>query len=98
MSNYYGNYDSVNTMHDEELLKHFQDGIGHRVFVLSPSFPFMFIGEIISVVEDALEIFVETTHFAQLENRTWFIHIDNIEVFYIERPGEPRIPELNDFE
>lgn len=96
MPNQNSGFESVNTLHDEGLIQHFQDGVGQKVFLLSPSFPFMFIGEIIAVVEDALEIFVETTHFAQLENRTWFIHIDNIEVFYIERPGEPKIPELND--
>jgi len=56
----------------------------------------MFIGEILSIVEDSVELFVETTQFSQLENRIWYIHVDNIEVFYIERPGEPRIPELND--
>lgn len=56
----------------------------------------MFIGEILSVVEDYVEIAVEITQFAQLENRSWFVHIDNIEVFYIERPGKPQIPELDD--
>lgn len=83
-------------MHDEELLNHFKNGIGHKVLILTPSYPFMFIGEILSIVEDTIELFVETTQFSQLENRIWFIHVDNIEVFYIERPGEPRIPELND--
>jgi hypothetical protein len=87
---------AINTIHDEELINHFRDGIGHKVLILTPSYPFMFIGEIISVIEDSVEVFVETTQFSQLENRIWFIHIDNIEVFYIERPGEPRIPELND--
>ncbi|WP_144553688.1 hypothetical protein [Peribacillus simplex] len=87
---------AINTIHDEELINHFRDGIGHKVLILTPSYPFMFIGEIISVIEDSVEVFVETTQFSQLENRIWFIHIDSIEVFYIERPGEPRIPELND--
>jgi hypothetical protein len=96
MTNYLSRYQSINTMHDEELINHFRDGIGHKVFILTPSFPFMFIGKIISIAEDTVEVFVETTHFDQLENRTWFIHIDNIEVFYIERPGEPKIPELHD--
>ncbi|RFU61851.1 hypothetical protein D0466_16510 [Peribacillus glennii] len=86
----------INEIHDEELINHFREGIGSKVFVLSPSYPFMFIGEILDVVEDMIEIAVETTHFQPLENRIWFIHVHNIEVFYIERPGEPRIPELND--
>ena len=87
---------AINTSHDVELLNHFRDGIGHKVFILTPSYPFMFIGEILSIVEDSVELFVETTQFSQLENRIWYVHVDNIEVFYIERPGEPRIPELND--
>lgn len=87
---------AINTIHDEELVNHFREGVGSKVFVLTPSYPFMFIGEILDVIEDVIEVAVETTHFQPLENRTWFIHVHNIEVFYIERPGEPRIPELND--
>jgi hypothetical protein len=86
----------INTIHDEALVDHFRDGIGQKVFILTPSYPFMFVGVIDSLIEDHIELLVETTHFAQLENRKWLIHIHNIEVFYIERPGEPRIPELND--
>ncbi|MDQ0218907.1 hypothetical protein ELQ35_10475 [Peribacillus cavernae] len=86
----------VNAIHDMALLDHFIDGIGQKVIILSPSFPFLFIGTIVDVVEDLIELDVETTHFSQLEDRTWFIHIHNIEVFYIERPGEPQIPELKD--
>lgn len=86
----------INEIHDEELINHFREGIGSKVFILSPSYPFMFIGEILDVIQDFIEVAVETTHFQPLENRIWLIHTDNIEVFYIERPGEPRIPELNE--
>lgn len=92
----FSNSQTINTLHDEELVNHFREGIGQKALILTPSFPFLFIGEIISIIEDSVEVFVETTHFQQLEDRTWLIHIHNIEVFYIERPGEPRIPELND--
>lgn len=96
MTTNFSNSQTINTRRDEELVNHFRDGIGQKVLILTPSFPFLFIGEIISVIEDAVEVFVETTHFQQLENRIWLIHIHSIEVFYIERPGEPRIPELSD--
>jgi hypothetical protein len=86
----------INTIHNTALVNHFINGIGHKAIILTPSFPFMFIGTIVDVVEDMIEFAVETTHFVQLEDRTWFIHTHNIEVFYIERPGEPRIPELRD--
>ncbi|OCA90513.1 hypothetical protein A8F94_01100 [Bacillus sp. FJAT-27225] len=85
-----------NVTHDAALTAVFERSIDRRVFILTPSYPFMFIGEIKDVVEDTVEVFVETTHFAQLENRSWFIHIHNIEVFYIEYPGEIEIPKLND--
>ncbi|MCM3791180.1 hypothetical protein M3221_22860 [Domibacillus indicus] len=85
-----------NVMHDGALVEHFRAAIGQRAFILTPSYPFMFIGEIVSIIGDQVELAVETTHFAQLENRNWLIHVHNIEVFYIEFPGDPRIPELND--
>jgi hypothetical protein len=87
---------SINQAHEDGLIQHFTNGIGHRAIMLSPSYPFFFIGEIMNVMNDIVEIYVETTSFAQLENRSWFLHIDNIEVFYIERDGEIPIPRLDD--
>ncbi|MFZ3589262.1 hypothetical protein ACOI1C_08205 [Bacillus sp. DJP31] len=86
----------INAIHDTALIEHFQDGIGHKVFLLTPAFPYLFIGLIKLVVDDFVVLDVETTHYAQLENRDWHIHIHSIEVFYIERPGEPQIPVLRD--
>ncbi|WP_456275837.1 hypothetical protein [Bacillus sp. AK128] len=87
-------FTSINDIHDEAIIQHFIDGIGRKVFVLMPSFPFLFIGTIVDVINDLVEIDVETTHYAQLENRLWHVHIHNIEVFYIERDDGPTIPEL----
>ncbi|OMP66685.1 hypothetical protein [Domibacillus epiphyticus] len=92
----FSNSDSYNTIHDQALEDYFRAGIGYKALILTPSYPFLFIGEILSLIEDHIELMVQTTHFAQLENRTWLIHVHNIEVFYIEFPGEPCIPELND--
>jgi hypothetical protein len=86
----------VNEIHDQAIIQHFKNGINHKALVLSPSYPYIFIGIIKKVLGDTVEIDVETTHFAQLENRKWYIHIHNIEVFYIERPGAPKIPKLDD--
>ena len=87
---------SVNDIHDEALIQEFIDGIGKKVFILTPSYPFVFIGKIVNVVEDYVIVDVEVTTINSLENREWNIHIHNIEVFYIERKGFPRIPELKD--
>jgi hypothetical protein len=86
----------VNEIHDQAIIQHFKNGINHKALVLSPSYPYIFIGIIKKVLGDTVEIDVETTHFAQLENRNWYIHIHNIEIFYIERPGAPKIPKLDD--
>ncbi|KIL52000.1 hypothetical protein [Jeotgalibacillus soli] len=92
-----GNLNSINEMHDQAMIDHFINHIGERVICFMPSYPFMFIGGIKAVLGDVVKIDVETTHFAQLEKRDWYIHIHNIEVFYIEREGEIEIPKLDDF-
>jgi len=72
----------------------FVDNIGSRVLLLTGQFPFLFVGEILEVVSDFIRLDVQTTQIAQLENRTWLLHIDTISTFYIEQPGEPPIPDL----
>ncbi|OZM57101.1 hypothetical protein CIB95_09805 [Lottiidibacillus patelloidae] len=86
----------INAIQSEALIQHFIDGIGRKVFILMPGFPFMFIGEILDVVGDVAKIHIETTQTAVLEDRNWLVHIHSIEVFYIERDGGPKIPELRD--
>jgi len=90
------NFPTINDIHDEALIQHFKDGVGRKVFVLIRSFPFVFIGKIIKVVEDHVLIDVETTIVSQLENREWYVHIHQIEVFFIERDDGPKIPQLRD--
>lgn len=73
----------------------FVKGIGKKAFFLTSQFPFIFIGVIQAVVEDYIVVKVETTQIQQLEDRIWQIHMDTINVFYIEREGGPKIPELS---
>ncbi|MFP7174668.1 hypothetical protein [Priestia filamentosa] len=89
-------FPSSNVIHDEALVQEFERGIGSQVFILTPSFPFVFIGEITAVAGDNVVVDVQTTTIGELENRIWSIHIDRIEVFYIEQEGLPQIPELRD--
>lgn len=91
-----GNGIDINTIHDEAIIQHFEDGVGRKMFALIPNFPFMFIGTIQEVVDDHVLVDVETTSQAVLENRLWHIHIHSIEIFFIERDDGPRIPELKD--
>ncbi|KKI92660.1 hypothetical protein WQ54_08610 [Bacillus sp. SA1-12] len=87
---------SINDIHDEALINEFEAGIGRNVFILTPSYPFVFIGRIVDVIGDNVAVDVQVTTIGELENRVWSIHIHNIEVFYIEQRGMPRIPELRD--
>jgi hypothetical protein len=87
---------SVNVEHDNAIIKAFKKAKGKKVFILTPSFPFLFIGVVKKVVDDLVVLDVDTTQISQLENREWYVHIHQIEVFYIEEKGAPKIPELKD--
>ncbi|WP_394171962.1 hypothetical protein [Guptibacillus hwajinpoensis] len=87
---------TINDIHDQMLIKYFEDEVGRKVIILCSSFPFVFIGVIIEVIDDYVIVDVETTSISQLEDRDWYIHIHDIEVFYIEGGEGPRIPELRD--
>ncbi|QVY63650.1 hypothetical protein J1899_05155 [Cytobacillus gottheilii] len=88
------NFPTVNVIHDQALVETFVEGIGKNIFILTPSYPFVFIGKLVDVIEDQAVVDVKVTSISELENRQWFIHIHSIEVFYIQQKGMPRIPEL----
>ncbi len=90
------NFALTNVIHDDAIVGIFKDSIGKKVFILTPSYPFVFIGNIEEVFDDLLLLQVETTLTPQLENKQWHIHIHQIEVFYIEKKNGPKIPELRD--
>ncbi|WP_039042063.1 hypothetical protein [Sporosarcina sp. ZBG7A] len=87
---------TINGVRQQALVEHFSKKVGRRVFILTESFPFMFIGKIIKVVDDSIELYVQTTSVPALEGKTWFVHIDAIEVFYIETGVGAKIPDLKD--
>jgi hypothetical protein len=91
-----GSMDMINTIRDEAIVNHFNENIGSKVFILTESFPFMFIGFIENVIEDMVVLDVLTTNVAELEGREWHVHIHSINVFYIESDIGVRIPDLKD--
>ena len=94
----YANSDlsTVDQIHKTALIKEFKRNKGNRALIISPSFPFFFIGRIKKVVGDHAFLYVETTPIQELEDRIWVIHITRIELFFIEKEGGPRLPELDD--
>ena len=86
----------INAVKEEGIIEHFRANIGRRVFILTESFPFMFIGTIKGLTDDMVLLAVETTSVPSLEGKDWTLHIHSIEVFYIETGIGAKIPKLKD--
>ena len=86
----------VNDTREVVLAKHFSKNIGRRVFILTESFPFIFIGKIKEILGDIVVLDVQTTSVSALEGKEWYVHIDSIDVFYIETGIGAKIPHLKD--
>ena len=85
----------INAIREAIVAKEFSDSARRRAFILISSYPFLIIGEILNVVSDYLEIKAEVTNGAELDNEVFKVHIDDIEVFYIEKDGK-KIPDIRD--
>lgn len=86
----------VNDTREEALALYFEKHIGRRVFILTEAFPFMFIGKIKGLFGDIVSLDVQTTSVPALEGKVWNIHIDSVEVFYIETGTGAKIPHLKE--
>jgi hypothetical protein len=84
----------VNKIRHAVVVHAFKDNVGQRALILIGPFPFLVIGKITEVNDDFVFITVETTHIDELEGRVLRIHIDDVEVFFIEDGNHsiPRIP------
>ena len=78
------------------LTMEFKRNVGRRVLILMAPFPFLIIGPIQEVMGDYLLVKAEVTNATELDGEVLSVHIDDIEVFYIEKPGEPKIPDIRD--
>ena len=87
---------NINAVREYFLTIEFKENVGERALLLIASFPFLIIGTIKEVVSDYLVIKAEVTNIADLDDEVFRVHIDDIEVFYIEKPGEPKIPDIRD--
>lgn len=87
---------SPNAVRQAAVSSEFQNNIGRKALVMIAPFPFLVIGKIASVVTDFVFFDVETTHITELEGKVLRIHLDDVEVFYIENGGPP-IPVISNF-
>lgn len=87
---------NINAVREFFVSKEFKENVGERALILISPFPFLIIGTIQEVISDYLVIKAEVTNIAELDDEVFRVHIDDIEVFYIENPGEPKIPDIRD--
>lgn len=92
-----GEVQDINLIRRKVVTQAFARAIGRRALILIAEFPFMIIGTILRVKGDYVLIDVETTHTNDFESREMFIHIDPIQVFFIETPNR-KIPGINGFD
>lgn len=85
---------NINAIREFFLSEEFKENVGARALILISPFPFLIIGTIEEVVSDYLVIKAEVTNVAEFDDEVFRVHIDDIEVFYIEKPGEPEIPDI----
>ncbi|WP_413366295.1 hypothetical protein [Lysinibacillus sp. 3P01SB] len=83
----------INAIREAVVSLEFQNNIEKRALILISSFPFLIIGTIEEVVSDYLVIKAEVTNVTELDGEVFRIHIDDIEVFYIEKEGR-EIPDI----
>ncbi|WP_071728676.1 MULTISPECIES: hypothetical protein [Bacillus cereus group] len=83
----------INELRRANVTQEFENHIGSRIFILIAQFPFMIIGTIVEVQGDYAFIKIETTHINEFDNLTARVHIDDIEVFFIE-DGKFKIPNI----
>ena len=83
----------INAIREAVVTLAFRNSIGKRALVLISQFPFLIIGTIEEVISDYVVIKAEVTNVTELDDEIFRVHIDNIEVFYIEDEGR-KIPDI----
>ena len=83
----------INSIRQAVVSKQFQKNKGKRALLLQESYPFLFIGEIVDVVGDFLILNTEITNITELDEYSFRIHLDTIQVFFIE-DGKHTIPDI----
>lgn len=83
----------INGIRHAVVSQEFENNQNNRALILIAPYPFLVIGKIIEVVSDFVVIEAEVTNVSELDDEKFNIHIDDIEVFYIEKDGRA-IPDI----
>lgn len=83
----------INAIRQAVVTKDFEDNIDKKALVMIGQYPFLIVGNIEEVVSDYVFIKAEFTNIASLDGFLYRIHIDDIEVYFIETPAF-KIPDL----
>lgn len=84
----------IHTVRKLVFTQEFEGNIGKKALLLIFPFPFLIIGKILAVNGDFLLIKTDVTNVVELDDEVFRVHLDQIEVFYIEKPGQPEIPDI----
>lgn len=85
---------NINALRQLDVSMEFMESVGKRALILIFPFPFLIIGRIEKVESDYLFICAEVTNVTELDGEEFRVHIDDIEVFYIEKDNKRPIPDI----
>jgi len=88
-----GNID-INAIRQSVVSQDFRNSINQRVIVMLGQYPFLIIGLIKEVVGDIVLIDAEFTNISELDGFEFRVHLDDIEVYFIETESH-KIPKLH---
>ena len=84
----------INAIRQSDVSQDFSNNIDQRVIVMLGQYPYLIIGWIKEVVGDFVLINAEFTHVSELDDYKFRIHLDDIEVYFIETEYH-KIPKLH---
>ncbi|RFU61434.1 hypothetical protein [Peribacillus glennii] len=85
----------VHAIRQAAILQEFESNVGARVLILMAPYPFLIIGTIMDISYDVILIKTEVTNVSELDNELFRIHLDQVDVFFIENERH-KIPELKE--
>lgn len=86
----------INAIRQAVVTMDFKDNKGKKALVMIGQYPFLVIGNIEDIISDYVFIKAGFTNIAALDGFLYRIHIDDIEVYFIETENH-KIPEMDVF-